>query len=313
MNALIVALPQGAALARRVGEAAGCPVGAVDSRRFPDGETYLRLDTACEAAHVVIVCTLDRPDDKLAPLLFLADAARDLGARSVGLVAPYLAYLRQDRRFQPGEALTSRTFAAVLSRHLDWLVTIDPHLHRYSALSEVYTVPADVVHAAPALATWISAHVEHPLVVGPDDESAQWVGEVADRAGAPSLVMHKTRRGDRSVTVTAPDLAPYRRLTPVVVDDIVSSARTMTETVARLVTAGCPAPTCVGVHALFSPDAERDLRAAGAARIVTTNTVPHATNAIDIVPLLIPAIRERIADASQGGPGAVPPRHRPPA
>jgi ribose-phosphate pyrophosphokinase len=83
------------------------------------------------------------------PLLFAADTARDLGARRIGLVAPYLAYMRQDIRFHAGEAVTSRTFAAILSRHLDWLVTVDPHLHRYHELSEIYRIPTQVVHAAP--------------------------------------------------------------------------------------------------------------------------------------------------------------------
>ena len=91
------------------------PLGTVESRRFPDGETYLRIDGECADKSVVLVCTLDRPNDKILPLVFLADAARALGARRVGLVAPYLAYLRQDRQFRAGEAVTSRTFARLVS------------------------------------------------------------------------------------------------------------------------------------------------------------------------------------------------------
>ena len=70
----------------------------------------------------------------------------------MGLVTPYLAYLRQDRQFRPGEAVTSRTFARLLSGYADWLVTIDPHLHRYDTLSDIYNIPSRVIHAAPALA-----------------------------------------------------------------------------------------------------------------------------------------------------------------
>jgi ribose-phosphate pyrophosphokinase len=292
VNALVLALPESAPLGRRVSELAALPLGTVESRQFPDGETYLRIDADCAGASVVLVCTLDHPNPKLLPLLFLADTARALGAARVGLVAPYLAYLRQDRRFHPGEALTSQTFARVVSGHVDWLVTIDPHLHRYHALSDVYGVPTRVVHAAPALAGWIAAHVDRPVLVGPDEESAQWVADVAGRVGAPSVVMRKTRRGDRSVEVSAPDMAAYRHLTPVVVDDVVSSAQTMVETVTRLVAAGLRPPVCVAVHALFSETAEHALLAAGAARIVTTTSVPHASNLIDVVPLMVPAIRE---------------------
>ena len=292
MKTLVLPLPGNESLAARIGELARLPVGVVESRHFPDGETYVRVKSECQGVSVVLACTLDRPDAKLLPLVFLADTVRELGAARVGLVAPYLAYLRQDRRFEPGEALTSRTFAVLLSRYVDWLVTVDPHLHRYRALTEVYGVPNRVVHAAPALAEWIASRVDRPLLVGPDEESAQWVADVARQAGAPYLVLHKIRRGDRAVDVTTPDVEAYRGRTPVVVDDIVSTARTMIETVTRLVAAGLKAPVCIGTHALFAATAERELREAGAVQIVTTSSVPHATNAIDIVPLLVPSIRE---------------------
>ena len=135
------------------------------------------------------------------------------------------------------------------------------------------------MHAAPALAEWVARHVDRPLVVGPDDESAQWVKDVADRA----------------VDVSAPDVSAYRDRTPVVVDDIVSSAQTMVATVTQLVAAQLPAPVCLAVHALFAAAAEQALREAGAAQIVTTTSVPHATNRIDVVPLLIPAVHECVA------------------
>ena len=290
MTALVLALPGSEAVGRAVSTHTTFPLGAVESRCFPDGETYLRLDADCAGASVVVVGTLDRPDPKLLPLVFLADAARAQGARRVGLVAPYLAYMRQDTQFRPGEAVTSRTFAALLSTQVDWLVTVDPHLHRYRALDEIYRVPTRAVHAAPALAAWIAAHVAQPLVVGPDEESAQWVRDVATRAGAPFVVMKKTRRSDRVVEIVAPDVSSWRGRTPVVVDDVVSSGQTMIETVKRLVEAGLAPPVCLAVHALFSRDVEDALRAAGASGIVTTNTTSHPAGVIDIVPLLVPAI-----------------------
>ncbi len=292
MTGLVLASGGSDTLARHLADVLGLPLGAVESRHFPDGETYLRLDADCRGRHVVIACALDHPDPKLLPLVFRAEAARAEGASRVGLVAPYLAYMRQDQQFRPGEAVTSRTFAALLSRHIDWLVTVDPHLHRVHALGEVYAVPSRVVAAAPALAAWIAAHVTRPLVVGPDEESGQWVRDVATRAGAPFVVMRKVRRGDRTVEITAPDVSAWRDHTPVVVDDVVSSGQTMIATVGRLVEAGLPAPVCLAVHALFARETDEALRAAGASGIVTTNTINHPAGTIDIVPLLVPAIAD---------------------
>jgi ribose-phosphate pyrophosphokinase len=146
------------------------------------------------------------------------------------------------------------------------------------------------VAAAPALAAWIAAHVTRPLVVGPDEESAQWVRDVATRAGAPFVVMRKVRRGDRTVEITAPDISAWRDHTPVVVDDVVSSGQTMIATVRRLVEAGLASPVCLAVHALFPPETAAALRAAGASGIVTTNTINHPASAI--VPLLVPAVAD---------------------
>lgn len=266
-------------------------IGAFTLRSFPDGETYVRIESDVRGRPVAIVCTLDRPDDKVLPLLFLAATARDLGASSVGLVAPYLAYMRQDRRFVDGEGITSTYFAGLLSRAVGWMVTVDPHLHRRSSLSEIYSIPSTVVHAAPRVATWIRGHVPRPVLIGPDSESAQWVATVAADASAPYLVLEKTRHGDRDVTVTVPDVEPWRGHTPVLVDDIVSTARTMIETVGHLRRADFRGTVCVATHGVFAAGAYEALRAAGAERIVTCNTIPHASNAIDLSDDIAAAVR----------------------
>jgi ribose-phosphate pyrophosphokinase len=266
-------------------------------RRFPDGESYVRLGSAVAGRDVVLACGLDRPDPKVIPLLFALEAARELGASRVGLVAPYLCYMRQDRRFQDGEAVAARLFGRVLSRSVDWLVTVDPHLHRIHDLAEVVSVPARVVHAAPAIAAWVQVEVERPLFVGPDAESEQWVSNVARRADAPWIVLRKVRRGDREVEVSVPDVDRWRDRVPVLVDDIVSTGRTLLETLGHLKRAGMKPPVCVAVHALFAERASEDLIAAGA-RVVTCNTVAHATNAIDLVPDLAEAVAALVTGRS---------------
>src|SRR5690606_29397042 len=180
--------------------AAGAEAGHCEVRHFPDGESYVRVLSECAGRRTAILCTLHRPDELFLPLLFLAGTLRELGARSVGLVAPYLAYMRQDKRFLDGEAITSRQFAGQLSSAFDWLVTVDPHLHRYAGLDDIYSIPSRVVHAAPLLAQWIRAHLANPLLIGPDSESEQWVSAVAAAAKAPYQILEKIRRGDRDVS-----------------------------------------------------------------------------------------------------------------
>ncbi|CAJ0716936.1 MULTISPECIES: ribose-phosphate pyrophosphokinase [Ralstonia] len=255
---------------------------------FPDGESYVRLYTPVHGAEVAIVCTLDHPDEKLLPLLWLAIAARQGGARRVGLIAPYLPYMRQDVIFNAGEIRAAEHFAALLNPVFDWLVTVDPHLHRISRLSEVYRVPTVAVEAAPAIAEWIQTHVQAPFLIGPDEESRQWVEQVAGMCGAPWAALTKTRHSAWHVEVTElPNIPP--RCVPVLVDDIISTGRTMLAAAGLLQRAGKPQPVCVGVHAVFAADAYSQLCAASA-EVVTCDTIPHPSNQIALTGPLVDAI-----------------------
>jgi ribose-phosphate pyrophosphokinase len=282
---LILPLPGNESFARHLAEAGGWELGAIETRRFPDGETYVRLLNDVAGRPVDLVCTLARPDDAFLRLCFAADAARALGAREVTLVAPYLAYMRQDRRFQPGEAVTSASFARLVSSTFDRLVTVDPHLHRYPALAALYTIPAATLHAAPLLADWIAAEVETPLIIGPDEESEQWVSAIATSIGAPYAVLRKIRHGDRSVEVEIPDLSQWCGRRPVLVDDIASSGHTLIEAARQLPLQGFARPICAVVHGVFAQDAFARLEAV-AERIVSSDSVPHPSNVIPLAPLI---------------------------
>lgn len=292
MKRLVVALPGAEDFARLLAPQLGAEWLGLESRRFPDGETYLRLQGPVDGADVIVVAALRAPDPQALALWFLADTARELGAARVGLVAPYLPYMRQDIRFQEGEAVTSRTFARFVSQAFDWLVTVDPHLHRVPSLDRLYTIPATAVASAPAIARWVSGQVEQPLIVGPDAESAQWAEEVAAHVGCPAIVLEKRRLGDRQVEISVPVPGEGGSRQPVLIDDIISSGRTMAVAAGRVRQAFGRAPMCVAVHAVFSPDALQVVEDAGAARVVTCNTLPHPSNAVDVSPEVAAAVIE---------------------
>jgi ribose-phosphate pyrophosphokinase len=250
----------------------------------------VRVHTDPASREVVIVSTFRHANDTVVPLIFLADAVRDLGARRIGLVTPYLAYMRQDTRFHTGEAITSRSFARLICRTVDWLLTVEPHLHRFSKLDELYTIPATAVHVAREIGTWVAANVPSPFVIGPDAESRQWVDGIAAAAGAPSTVLTKVRRGDTDVIESIPELGNHRSRTPVLVDDIVSTGTTMIAALRHL-RGACPnAAVCVAVHAVFAAGAFPGLKESGASRVVTTNTIAHPSNGIDVVPSIAAAL-----------------------
>lgn len=292
--AIFFAMPGNEELARHLSELTSGELGELEVRRFPDGETYVRIRSDVRRRHVYLICTLAHPDPQFLGLSYAAAEISQQGAKDVALIAPYLAYLRQDRIFHPGEALTSRIFAQLLQQHFRRLITVDPHLHRHASLAEVYDIPSSVVQIAPLFAAWIAANVDDPVLIGPDAESAQWVEEIARQAGVPWTVFKKQRQGDRRVQITASDLAAHRARAPVLVDDIVSSGTTMKQALGILRNKGFKAPICLAIHSLCTARTARYLRD-NSAGFLTSNTVPNAYAAFDVAPLIADVLVSRAA------------------
>ena len=292
--AAVFAMPGNEALASALARLLEVEEGLVEHRSFPDGETYLRFVTPVAGKSIVLCCSLHAPDAKTLPLLLAASALKDLGAARVGLVAPYLAYMRQDKRFKDGEAVTSVSFARILSAAFDWIATIDPHLHRYTAMNEIYTVPVAVGHAAPVLADHLRREAAGLFLVGPDEESEQWVSAIGASAGVPHVTMRKTRYGDRDVSIDMPGLEAFRGRRPVLADDMISSGHTMEVAVRQLMSEGFDAPLCLAVHGILAEHALERLQQAGA-EVVTTNTIPGPAAHLDVTPLMCELVRLYLA------------------
>jgi ribose-phosphate pyrophosphokinase len=240
VSRILLPFPEQRSLAAAIAPAVSAQIGRLDWRHFPDGESLVAIEEGLTDIDVAIVVTLRNPDQLALPIRFAAATAREFGARSVGLIAPYLAYMRQDKRFNPGEAVSAPIFARFLEESFDWLVTADPHLHRNPDLSALYKMPVRRVVTAPAIADWIRENVTNAVLIGPDSESEQWVSDIARRANMPYQTLHKVRRGDREVDVSLPAISEARDRTPVIVDDIASSGQTIIETLGHLKKLGLP-------------------------------------------------------------------------
>src|SRR5690606_37790601 len=307
MPAFILCLDDHASLASTLAEQLSQqqPVSVLplERRHFPDGELYFNVPADVQGADIIVLCHLHQPGEKALALWFMARHLRDMGARRIGLVTPYLAYMRQDIRFQPGECLTSKYFAELINLSFDFLITIDPHLHRYHHLNEIYRIPATALHATSEIAAYLRQQVNNPVIIGPDEESEQWAREVAEQAGCDVLVLTKIRSGDLDVAIDLPDVQRYASHQPVLVDDIISTGHTMLRTAEQLVQQGLQKPLCIGVHAVFAEggaglsSAAEEMQAGPVAGVITCNCIPHPTNAIDISPLLVPTILQHLKEA----------------
>lgn len=268
--------------------------GKLEMHSFPDSELYLKIKTPVKGKHVIVNASLPHTNHCMLGLFFLGDALRQQGAAKVTLLAPYLMYMRQDKVFSPGEALTSQTFAKLLSSTFDQMITVDPHLHRYHSLSEIYTIPTTVVHAAPLLRDWVLEHVDDPFFIGPDEESRQWVESVA--GDLPFEILKKKRTSHGNVTIKETSFKKLGRKVPVLIDDIISSGDTMMEALHLLKEINAKKAVCLAIHPIFSGMAYQKLIEVGPREIVTCNTLPHPTAKIDLAPLLA----ENITNVEKG-------------
>lgn len=282
MNTIIFTLHSFSTFAQNIVKQIPCKTGMMEIRSFPDEESYIKINSNVKNQKVIFIATLNKPNDKLIPLIFAAETARELGANEIGLIVPYLPYMRQDKQFKEGEGITSKYCGKMLSSYFSWLITIDPHLHRYHSLNEIYSIPTHVLHATIQISNWINNNIPGCFIIGPDQESKQWVSEIAKMVEAPFVILKKTRMGDRNVEISMPSIDKYKNLTPVILDDIVSTARTMIETVKLLKSLKMKSPICIAVHAVFAGDGYSELMKSGVAKIVTCNTIEHPSNMIDI-------------------------------
>ena len=267
--------------AARIAQAAGHQLVRIDRHRFPDGEIKLRLPPTLPD-HAVILRTLNDPNEKLVELLLAAQTARDLGARHLTLVAPYLGYMRQDVAFQPGEAISQRIVGRFLAGLFDAVITVDPHLHRVAALQQAVPVAnAVMLSAAPLLSDLIATQRPQALLLGPDEESAQWLALAASRHGFDHAVCRKVRLGDRAVEIALPDI-PVSGRQVVLLDDVVSTGHTLAQATQQLLAAGAASVDVAVTHALFVDDAWQMILNAGASEVWSTDCVKHASNAVSM-------------------------------
>jgi ribose-phosphate pyrophosphokinase len=282
------AFPDSLVFARKLGGALGRPVERIALHHFPDWESLVRV-RATPGAPAIVVRSLDDPNAKLVELLLAADALRRAGASELTLVSPYLAYMRQDRVFTPGEPISQRVVGALLGGAFDRVLTVEAHLHRVKKLGEVFPCRAESLPAAAALAEWLRARALDALLVGPDEESEPWVRSVAAEAALPFSIGRKRRHGDTEVELSLPAL-PAGVARAVLVDDIASTGATLVAGARALRAAGVARVEALVVHAVFADGSLAALAAAGIAHVASTDTIPHPTNQIGVAPLLAEAL-----------------------
>ncbi len=281
---IIVGCSDSINLAKKIAKLLKKPYYNLKVGSFPDGETHLKFSNNVEGKTVVLVQTLNNPNEKLIEVIFAAYTAKDLGAKKVVLVAPYLAYMRQDKRFHFGECVSNQVVANLLSV-FDEVITIDPHLHRITSLKEIFKVKAISLTANSLLSEYIKKNIRDATVLGPDAESFQWAQEVAAMAKCNVTVLKKKRYNSKKVKIILHNPSLVKGKNVVIVDDIISTGHTMMETVKQAKKFGAKKVYCITVHGIFADNALPKLQKLGAI-CISTDTIETKTSKITVAKLL---------------------------
>ncbi len=281
-------------LAKKIAKRINAEYGELHTDKFPDGETYLKLPFSVEGRKVILVESMHpNPNEILIETIFAARTAKELGAKEVILVAPYLAYLRQDKRFHPLECWSNRIMAAIL-HFADRIIVVDPHIQRIPDLQSIFKIPAKQITSNKLIAEYIQKNIPEPVILGPDEESYQWAEEIAETIRIEATVLRKKRYTSRHVKIKLKTEMSLKGRNVVIVDDIISSGHTMIEVIKQAKRMKAKSITCMAVHGIFAENALAKLKKAGATRVITTNTVMNPTSKIDVSSVIAEEVGESL-------------------
>jgi ribose-phosphate pyrophosphokinase len=288
---IIVPGPASKGLGQKVAETLNVPVVDVVLKTFPDGEYSLRFEGDLNGEDVVVVQTTEKPQDtNLLQLLLMLDAVKDLGAKKVTAVVPYLAFARQDKRFLAGEAISSQTLVKLIEAcGADMFITVNIHAEK---TLERFKVPTKNLSAITTLAQYFkNSGFDGAFSLSPD-KGAIGLAEEANRVlgGGCGWLKKERDRYTGEIQVEEKTLDVKGR-DVIVFDDIISTGGTTANAVKMLKSQGARRVYSACVHPVLVGEAKQKIIGSGAEEIVATDSISSSVKTVSLAPLIAEALR----------------------
>lgn len=289
---LIIGCSNSKKLAQGIAKIIKAQYSELTTKHFPDGELYIKFEISLKNKEVIFVQTLYPANEALLEIILAAHTAKELGAKKIKLVTPYLAYIRQDKRFNPGEAVSSKIIGKLLEI-FDEIITIDPHLHRFKSLREVFHTKTKRLTSNELIKKYISKTFKNSVIIGPDEESHQWAKEIALSIGANVAILKKKRFSPTKVRISVKSQVDLKGKNIVIIDDILSTGKTVLETVKSIKEQKPKSIRVIAIHGLFTDKKVYAEIKRSVKEIITTNTIENKHSKIDVAQLVADSLTKR--------------------
>lgn len=294
------------ALAEKISSLSNIPMAKTSLKKFPDGENYVRIDSDLSGQDVLLVASMF-PDQNssLMEFLFLADAAKGLGAKKITAIIPYFAYGRQDKQFQKGEALSLKTIASLFKTvGIQKIITIEAHFHRKPENFDFFGIPSVNISAGKILLEEIAKKIgNNYAVIGPDLESGKTVEFATGKRAAfekvkicpeckkPAVECKCTGANKKYEVKELKGEADFRGKNVVILDDMIASGSTMIKAAEKVRQEGAKKVVCAATHGLFLKDSLKILQEKSEYLIVT-DSIETSVSAVSVAGLIAGEIKQ---------------------
>lgn len=276
-------------LAAKIAKELECPLIPIETRRFPDGERYIRIKGKLDDEVIVVQSTGYPQDENLMELFLILKNLKSMGIEKIKVVIPYFGYGRQERRFKSGEAVSAVIIADLLeAAGAAEIFCINLHEDN---ITEFFKIRVHNLSAMPPIANYIKENLDNPVIIAPDKGALGFAKEIAEILGCEYDYLEKTRISPEIVE-TKPKNLDVKGKDAVIIDDIISTGGTIVNAVKILKEYRASKVVVSCVHPVLVEDALLKIFAAGVDDVVATDTLLSDVSIISVASLVADALKK---------------------
>lgn len=258
-------------IAKKIADYIGTSLGALELKRFSDGEIWVKFKENIRGRDVYLVQSTHNPAENLMELLIMIDAAKRSSVSTLTAVIPYFGYARQDRKDQPRVAITSKLIANLITvAGADRVIAMDLHA---AQIQGFFDIPSDHLYASPVFLDIFRNTMEELVVVSADIGGIKLARSYAKKLNAQLVVIDK-RRPEQNKAEVMNIIGEVKGKDVLLVDDLIDTGGTFVSAINALKAKGANKIYGAVTHPVLSGNAIELIENSPLTKLYVTDTIP---------------------------------------